>query len=118
MRLSRPTTTVSPSNSSLLTGGSPTATGMMVFGIGTQSNNGLGSAKVFAVDASGNLSDELRQPDLRRGYHRLGHERDFLPRYEDDWPSGLHAEHRFLLPSHIYMAQSATIRGSTGPPAP
>jgi hypothetical protein len=41
---------------SLPTGGSPTATGMMVFGIGTQSNNGLGSAKVFTLDGQTNFA--------------------------------------------------------------
>src|SRR5204863_213043 len=33
-----------------------TATGTMIFGIGTQSDNALGAAKVLTVDASGNLS--------------------------------------------------------------
>jgi hypothetical protein len=33
-----------------LTGGEPTASGSLIFGIGTQSNNGLGSAKVFGTD--------------------------------------------------------------------
>lgn len=34
----------------------PSLTGSMVFGIGTQSNNGLGSARVFPVNASGEFS--------------------------------------------------------------
>ena len=34
--------------------GQASATGQLVFGIGTQSNNGLGSATVYAVDASSN----------------------------------------------------------------
>jgi hypothetical protein len=33
--------------------GSPSVTGELVFGIGTQSNNGLGDAKVIAFDANG-----------------------------------------------------------------
>jgi len=36
-------------------GGLPSLTGALIFGIGTQSNNGLGSARVFTVDASGNM---------------------------------------------------------------
>jgi hypothetical protein len=36
-------------------GGLPSVTGALIFGIGTQSNNGLGSARVFTVDASGNM---------------------------------------------------------------
>jgi hypothetical protein len=37
-------------------GGAPSVSGMMVFGIGTQTNNPLGSAKVFTVDAAGNIT--------------------------------------------------------------
>ena len=36
--------------------GAATATGSMVFGIGTQSNNALGSARVMTADANGNFS--------------------------------------------------------------
>ena len=35
-------------------GGSPTVNGSLIFGIGTQSNNGLGSATVYPVPDSGN----------------------------------------------------------------
>jgi hypothetical protein len=37
-------------------GGAVSVTGSLVYGIGTQSNNGLGSAKVLAVDALGNIT--------------------------------------------------------------
>jgi hypothetical protein len=37
-------------------GGAFSVTGSLVYGIGTQSNNGLGSAKVLAVDALGNIT--------------------------------------------------------------
>ena len=33
-------------------GGAATATGWMIFGVGTQSNNALGNAQIYAVDAS------------------------------------------------------------------
>jgi uncharacterized protein DUF3443 len=36
--------------------GAPTASGSLVFGIGTEANNALGSAKVYTTDAVGNLS--------------------------------------------------------------
>jgi Protein of unknown function (DUF3443) len=36
-----------------LAGGSPTAQGSLIFGIGTQANNGLNGASVYAVTASG-----------------------------------------------------------------
>ncbi len=41
---------------SVLDGGSPTANGLLIFGIGTQSNNGLNGATVYAVDQNGNIS--------------------------------------------------------------
>src|SRR5487761_47991 len=37
-------------------GGAPTASGSMIFGIGTQSDNALGSAAVYTTDANGNFS--------------------------------------------------------------
>jgi hypothetical protein len=37
-------------------GGAVSVTGALVFGIGTQTNNGLGSAKVLTVDADGNIT--------------------------------------------------------------
>jgi hypothetical protein len=36
--------------------GAATVSGSLVFGIGTQSNNGLGSAKIYTVDANGNFT--------------------------------------------------------------
>jgi hypothetical protein len=37
-------------------GGSTTVSGTVIFGIGTQSNNALGSAKVYTTDSSGNFT--------------------------------------------------------------
>jgi Protein of unknown function (DUF3443) len=37
-------------------GGAVSVTGALVYGIGTQANNGLGSAKVLTVDANGNIT--------------------------------------------------------------
>jgi hypothetical protein len=39
-------------------GGAATVTGMMAFGIGTQSDNALGAAKVLTVDPNGNITTE------------------------------------------------------------
>ena len=41
---------------SVPSGGSATLTGSLVFGIGTQSDNALGSASVFTTDAAGNFT--------------------------------------------------------------
>ena len=38
------------------TGGAPSIAGVVIFGIGTQSNNSLGSAKVFRLDANANFT--------------------------------------------------------------
>ena len=39
-----------------VTGAEPSASGSLIFGIGTQSNNGLGGATVFGTDALGNFN--------------------------------------------------------------
>jgi len=36
--------------------GAPSVSGSLIFGIGTQSNNGLGTAQVYATDSKGNFS--------------------------------------------------------------
>ncbi|HEY2906790.1 MAG TPA: DUF3443 domain-containing protein [Vicinamibacterales bacterium] len=41
---------------SVALGGAPSVTGTMTFGIGTQSNNALGSARVLTLDADGNFT--------------------------------------------------------------
>jgi len=40
-------------------GGSPTATGSMIFGIGTQSNNALGNATIYQIPDSGNNAGDF-----------------------------------------------------------
>ncbi len=40
---------------SVAAGGAPSVTGTLIFGIGTQSNNALGSAKVYEIDGYGNF---------------------------------------------------------------
>jgi len=44
--------------------GAPTASGSLIFGIGTQSNNALGSAMVFAADPNGNIHTTTTYGDL------------------------------------------------------
>jgi Protein of unknown function (DUF3443) len=40
--------------------GAPSVSGFLVFGIGTQSNNGVGSAKVLRLDDSGNFTTQFQ----------------------------------------------------------
>src|SRR5262249_46507790 len=45
---------------SVAAGGAVTVTGSLVFGIGTQSNNGLGSATVLTLDPNGNFTTTFK----------------------------------------------------------
>jgi hypothetical protein len=50
-------------------GGTATSvSGSLIFGIGTQGNNGLGNAKVFTFNQSGNLSTSYKNTSLSRGF--------------------------------------------------
>jgi uncharacterized protein DUF3443 len=40
--------------------GAPSLSGSLIFGVSTQSNNALGSAKVFTLDANGNITTSFR----------------------------------------------------------
>jgi hypothetical protein len=95
---------------SVPTGGSLTAAGMMVFGIGTQSNNGLGSAKVLTVDASGNLLTSYGSQTYAGSYIDSGTNGNF---FLDSKTTGLPLctdSTDFYCPANL-SAQSATIRG-------
>jgi hypothetical protein len=41
-------------------GGAPTVSGSLIFGIGTQSNNGLGSAGLYTTDSSGSIATTFK----------------------------------------------------------
>lgn len=49
-------------------GGAPSAFGAVIFGIGTQSNNGLGSARVFTVDSRGNFTTSFNGQTYTRTF--------------------------------------------------
>ncbi len=56
-----------------------TLNGSMVFGIGTQSNNGLGSAKVFTVDSSDNFTTNFNQQAMTKSFIDSGSNGFFFP---------------------------------------
>jgi len=56
-----------------------TVDGNMIFGIGTQSNNGLGSAKVFTVDANDNFTTILGTQTLTSSFIDSGSNGFFFP---------------------------------------
>ena len=60
-------------------GAAPTADGLMVFGIGTQSNNGLGGATVFALDVNGNFTTNFNGSALTSSFIDSGSNGLFFP---------------------------------------
>ena len=86
---------------------------MMVFGIGTQSDNALGSAKVLTVDGSGNLSTSYGSQSYGGSYIDSGTNGNF---FLDSATTGLPVcaqSSDFYCPPSL-QAQSATIRGVNG----
>lgn len=55
-----------------VTDGTATATGALVFGIGTQGNNGLGSATVLTFDTSGFIDVKLNGTDYSQSFFDSG----------------------------------------------
>jgi hypothetical protein len=49
-------------------GGAATLAGTLTFGIGTQANNGMGSAKTYTVDADGNLGTTFNGKSLAQSF--------------------------------------------------
>jgi hypothetical protein len=98
---------------SLPVGGTVTATGMMIFGIGTQSDNALGAAKVLTVDANGNLSTSYGSQTYTGTYIDSGTNGLF---FLDTKTTGLPVcatSTDFYCPATL-QSQSATIRGING----
>ena len=94
----------------LAPGGAPSASGMMVFGIGTQSDNALGSAKVLTVDANGSLSTTYGSQTYAGSYIDSGTNGNF---FLDSKTTGLAVctqSTDFYCPPTL-QTLSATIRG-------
>lgn len=62
-------------------GGAVSVTGSLIYGIGTQSNNALGSAKVHHGRRHRQYHDRFWQPVVPSQFHRLGIQRHLLPRF-------------------------------------
>ena len=78
-------------------GGAVSVTGSLIFGIGTQSNNALGSAKVLTVDAIGNITTVFGSRSYPAELHRLRIERHLLPRFGHDGPPAVPGQLGLLL---------------------
>jgi hypothetical protein len=99
--------------SSVALGGAVTSTGMMVFGIGTESDNALGAAKVLTLDGNGNLSTSYGSQTYSGSYLDSGSNGIF---FLDTKTTGLPvctSSSDFYCPATL-QAQSATIRGVNG----
>jgi len=98
---------------SVASGGTASLTGSLTFGIGTQSNNGLGSAKVFTTDAAGNFTTVLSGQSLGSSFIDSGSNGFF---FLDSTATGLPLcpdTADFYCPSSS-KAFSATARGANG----
>lgn len=57
---------------SVLASGAPSVSGSLIFGIGTESNNVLGSAKVFTLDGNGNITTSFRGQSYTKSFIDTG----------------------------------------------
>ena len=98
---------------SVAAGGAASVTGTMIFGIGTQTDNALGAAKVLTVDSSGNLSTSYGSQTYNGSYIDSGTNGIF---FLDTKTTGLplcKTSTDFYCPT-TPQTQSATIRGING----
>jgi hypothetical protein len=59
--------------------GAPSVNGSLIFGIGTESNNALGSAKVYTVDSAGNFATTYKGTSLPNSFIDSGSNGFFFP---------------------------------------
>jgi hypothetical protein len=94
-------------------GGAPSINGSLIFGIGTQSDNGLGSAKVYTTDVVGNVVTQYAGQVYSDSYIDSGTNGLY---YLDAATTGLPLcsdTQDFYCPPSL-RSQSATIRGTNG----
>ena len=95
------------------TGGAASVSGSMIFGIGTQSNNALGSATVLTTDGSGNFTTVFNGQSYTKSFIDSGSNATF---FLDATATGLplcFSNADFYCPSRT-QSLSATHRGTNG----
>jgi len=103
---------------SVPSGGAPTASGSVVFGIGTQANNALGSARVYLTDDQGNFSTTFDGKSYPGSYLDTGSNGVY---FLDSSTIGLPAcpgqDDGFACPSSTvsYTATNTGTNGTSGP---
>jgi hypothetical protein len=94
------------------TGGQAAMTGSLIFGIGTQSNNQLGSAKVFTVDSQGNFSTTFNGTTYNKSFIDSGSNGIF---FLDTGTTGLPACRNstgFYCPTSVRALSAAHVGGN------
>jgi hypothetical protein len=103
-----------------VSGSAATLSGNMIFGIGTQSNNGLGTATVFTLDSSDSFTTVFSGQSLPGSFLDSGSNGLFFPNgIEPNFPSSTIPacavpEDSFYCPASLTNF-SATNQGTTGP---
>jgi hypothetical protein len=92
-------------------GGAPSATGSLVFGIGTQSNNGLGSATVLNLDSGGNFTTTLNNQSYDQSFIDSGSNGMYFPNASNLVTCSSSAD--FYCPGSV-LSLSATNTGGEG----
>jgi hypothetical protein len=96
---------------SVASAGATSASGYLIFGINTQSNNGLGSAKVFTLNAAdGTLTTTYKLGTLSKSFIDSGSNAFFFP---DSTITLCTVNTGFFCPSST-LSLSATIQGANG----
>jgi hypothetical protein len=96
-----------------VSGSTSSTNGSLIFGIGTQSNNGLGSAGVFRPDRSGNLTTTFHSTSYPGFLDSGSNAYFFLTSSASGIPPCSSSEHGFYCPSSP-DSLSALNRGSNG----
>jgi hypothetical protein len=91
-------------------GGAPSASGYLVFGIGTQSNNGLGSAVVLTTDDAGDIITQFNGQSLSNSFFDTGSNALY---FDDSSIPACPSGSGFYCPSST-LSFSATNQGQNG----
>ena len=91
-------------------GGSPTASGSMIFGIGTRSNNALGSANVYGVDGQGNFTTIFNNNTYSGSFIDSGSNGYFFP--DSSIPTCSHPNEQWYCPTSSPDNLSAQNQGT------
>ncbi len=92
----------------------PSVNGSLIFGIGTQSNNGLGSATVFNLDSSDNFVTNFNTESLTASFIDSGSNGLFFPQL-NNLPNICSDDNSWYCPPNTTQ-NSATNVGATGSP--